>query len=441
METEKQRLLVSCIASNRDLLALCTGIIKPSYFDPSLKKTVRFIQEYFSKYKDIPKLATIRAEGGVVLEDVGKIERADIAYVAHEIEEFCQNRAVTEAIIAGPELLDKGDFGKILQSLKEAISVGLAQDIGMNYFEDPEARLLKTLDPSNKYSTGYPDLDTKIGGGVARQELLLLLANSGGGKSMTMLNVAKNLLAQGLNGIYISLEMGEDVVSRRLDSMISRIGQDNLLREINKVAILVEKAAGSMGKFFIKRLPENRTNINTIRSYLQQLEQSTGFKPDFIVIDYIDIMGSTQTVSLDNVFTKDKFVTEEVRSLGYDFNSIMISAAQLNRGSVDAEKLSHAHISGGISKIFTADYVVAVKQDDLMKAAGEIWFEILKSRNSAGVGSRVLLGWDPVSLNILSIQKKGEHLQLKKKNPIILGIEGMGLNKSKSDGVLGLMNT
>ena len=252
METEKQRLLVSCIASNRDLLALCTGIIKPSYFDPSLKKTVRFIQEYFSKYKDIPKLATIRAEGGVVLEDVGKIERADIAYVAHEIEEFCQNRAVTEAIIAGPELLDKGDFGKILQSLKEAISVGLAQDIGMNYFEDPEARLLKTLDPSNKYSTGYPDLDTKIGGGVARQELLLLLANSGGGKSMTMLNVAKNLLAQGLNGIYISLEMGEDVVSRRLDSMISRIGQDNLLREINKVAILVEKAAGSMGKFFIK---------------------------------------------------------------------------------------------------------------------------------------------------------------------------------------------
>lgn len=437
MEVEKQRLVMSLIASNRDLMALCAGIIKPSYFDPSLKKTVKFIGDYFEKYKDVPKLQTIRAETGTVLEDAGKIERADIAYVANEIEVFCRNRAVTEAIISGSTLIDKGDFGKIIEDLKAAISVGLAKDAGLDYFENPEERLRKTLDTQNKISTGWPELDEKLGGGVGRQELILFAANSGGGKSMTMLNLAKNFLAQGLHGVYISLEMGEGIVSKRLDSMISHISQDNLLKEMQKVAIEIEKASGKMGKFIIKRMPENRTNINTIRSYLQQLEQSKGFRPDFIVVDYIDIMGTTHAISSDNLFVKDKYVTEEVRSLGYDFDCVMVSASQLGRSAIDAEKLNQAHIQGGISKINTSDYTVAVKQDDLMRAAGEIYFEILKSRNSGGVGSRLLLGWDPISLLINSLQKNKSSLQLKKKpQNDILSRKPQG-----DDGVLGMMQT
>ena len=441
MELEKQKVMLSVMAGNRDLLALCSGIIKPSYFDPSLKKTVRFIQEYFEKYKDVPKLATIRAESGLLLEDIGQIAKADVAYVSHEVEEFCRNRAITEAIIAGPEMLAKGDFGKILTTLKDAISVGLQKDLGLNYFENPEERLRQTLVNEHKISTGWPELDAAIGGGVSRQELILFAANSGGGKSMTMLNLAKNFLAQSLNGVYISLEMGEGVVSKRLDSMITKVGQDNLLKEMQKVAVLVENAAGKMGKFLIKRMPENRTNINTIRAYLQQLEQTLGFKPDFIVVDYLDIMGTTAAISMDNLFIKDKFVTEEVRSLGFDYDAIMVSASQLGRTAIDAEKLNQAHIQGGISKINTSDYTVAVKQTDLMRAAGEINFEILKSRNSGGVGQQILLGWDPISLCVQSHQRKGDQLQLKKTKAVVLGTQGTVFGKPKDDGIMSLMNT
>jgi KaiC/GvpD/RAD55 family RecA-like ATPase len=420
MDLEKQKLLISLAASNRDLMALCAGIIKPSYFDPSLKKTVKFIKDYFDTYKDIPKLETIRAETGLILQDAGKIERADIAYVADEMEQFCRNRAVTEAVIAGPELIAKGEFGKIIESLKDAISVGLMKDSGIEYFKDPEERLRKTLVTEAKISTGWPDLDLALGGGLGRQELIIFPANSGGGKSITMLNLARNLIAQGLNGVYITLEMSESVVSRRLDSMISHIAQENLLKELHRVASSIINASGKMGKFFIKRMVENRTNINHIRSYLSQLEQQYGFKPDFIVVDYIDIMGTTHNISLDNLFIKDKYVTEEVRSLGFDYNAMMISASQLGRLAIEAEKLTQAHIQGGISKINTADYVVAVKQDDLMRAAGEIYFDILKSRNSAGTGTKLLLEWDPISLLIKSIRTNNNaSLQFKKKNTII----------------------
>lgn len=441
MDLEKQRLLVNLIACNRDLMALTSGVLKPSYFDPSLKKTVKFMLDYFNEFRDVPKLATIRAETGTVFEEVGQITKADFEYVGKETATFCQYRAVTEATIAAPELIAKGDFGTLITNLKDAISVGLQKDVGIDYFENPEERLRKTLIQEARISTGWADLDDMLGGGLCRQELIMFAANSGVGKSMTKLNLAKNLLAQGLNGVYISLEMAEGVVSKRLDSMISKISQDNLLKEMAKVAAAVENAAGKMGKFIIKRMPENRTNINDVRSYLQQLEQKNGFIPDFIVIDYIDIMGSTHNIASDNLFIKDKFVTEEVRSLGLDFNAIMISSSQLGRNAVDAEKLNQSHIQGGMSKINTADYVVAIKQDDLMRAAGEIMFEILKSRNSGGVGKRLLLAWDAISLCISSLVKGKDSLTLKKAGPVLHTSSGAANKGNRPTGVLGLLET
>jgi archaellum biogenesis ATPase FlaH len=331
MEIEKQRLILSALASNRDLMALCASILKPSYFDTSLKKTAKFMISYFEKYHDIPKFETIKAENGIELDNLGNITKADMSYVSQEIEQFCQNRAATEAILSGAELVQKGDYSKIISLMKDAIAVGLHKDMGLDYFSNPEERLRQTLISQSKISTGIDELDDALGGGIGRQELILFAANSGGGKSMTMLNLAKNLLTQGLNGVYISLEMAEGIVSKRLDSMITSIPQDSLLKDMKEVATRLEKASTKMGKFIIKRMPENRTNANTIRSYLQQLEQSTGFTPDFIVVDYIDIMGTSMSISYDNLFVKDKYVTEEVRSLGFDFNAVVISASQLGR--------------------------------------------------------------------------------------------------------------
>ena len=224
--------------------------------------------------------------------------------------------------------------------------------------------------------------------------------------------------------------------------MITKIGQDSLLKEIDKAAELITKAGGTYGKFIVKRMPENRTNVNTIRSYLQQLQQSTGFTPDFIVVDYIDIMGTTMKISYDNLFVKDKYVTEEVRSLGFDFDAIILSASQLGRAAIEADKLNQAHIQGGISKINTSDYTVAVKQDDLMRASGEIYFELLKSRNSSKAGQRILAGWDPISLSIYSLMKKQQgSLKLIKKKDFALGVEGTVFNQPKPDGIINLMNT
>jgi archaellum biogenesis ATPase FlaH len=447
MDLEKQRLVLSCLASNRDLMALCSGILKPSYFDPTLKKTVKFMMDYFEKYRDVPKIQAIRAEAGTVLDDAGAIGKSDVEYISTEVESFCQQRAMMEAIMQGPELVHKGDFNTITKLVKDALSVGLQKDLGLDYFADPKARLTRTLETAPAISTGIPELDAMIGGGLRRQELIVFAANSGVGKSMTMLNLCVNLLKQGYNGVYITLEMAEDVVSLRADSMFSKVARENLLKNIDQVSAAILEASATAGKFMVKRMPESRTTYKDIRAYVQQLERSAGFKPDFIAVDYIDIMGTTAQIQMDNVSAKDKFVTEEVRSLGLDFNCIMISASQLNRGAVEAaskgEATNQAHIAGGSYKINTSDYTIAIQQTDLMRASGEIVFEALKIRNrNSTAPSRALLGWDPVSLSIFSFEKKKNGLVLKKKGPV-LGTEGTVFKKSPGDdaGILSLMNT
>ena len=415
MDLEKQHLMLSCLVSNRDLFALCSSLIKPSYFEATFRKPVKFLQDYFKDHHSLPNLAIFKTETGFAPVEVGAISHSDVKFLSLEIENFCRNRAVTEAILAGPALLEKDDFGKIISNLKDAISVGLAKDKGTDYFANIETRLQNQNEVQAKISTGIKDLDFLLGGGISRQELLIFAANSGGGKSMNMLNVAKNFLAQGLNGVYISLEMSEAVVSKRLDSMITRIAQESLAGKMSEASILIEAAARSYGKFKIKRMAENRTNINTIKSYLQQLEQEDGFIPDFICVDYIDIMGTTFAVSLDNLFTKDKYVTEEVRSLGLDYDAIILSASQLGRSALEAEKLTQANIQGGMSKINTSDYTVGIKQDDAMREKGEMYYELLKGRNTPHVGKRRLVGWDNVSLTVYSLEENKNELTLTKK--------------------------
>jgi hypothetical protein len=156
-------------------------------------------------------------------------------------------------------------------------------------------------------------------------------------------------------------------------------------------------------------------------------------------------MASNRNVSSENIWLKDKYVSEELRAIGFDYDCAMISASQLGRGAIDAEKVTHAHIQGGISKIQTCDLMISIIQNDLMRAAGEYIFEFTKTRNSGGVGQSVLLRWDPIGLRVSNISDPSQGLKLKPKSlgnepPIkeVLNTGGTFLDKSSSTHLLNL---
>lgn len=402
MNLAKQSLLISYLLSDSDLFARCNTILDQNYFDPEVRHSVHFLKEYYDKFRALPSSDQVRAETGN--EIVAKpMSRSESEYALREIGIYCRNKAIERAILSAPKLLDKEEFDKILTNMKDAIAVSVNTDTGVNYFEDPEARLRKMLQFNAKLPTGYDELDMLLDGGVSRKELLLFMAGSGVGKSIMMANVAINFLHRKLNVLYISLELAEEVVAKRFDTMITGIGTADIFNKMSKVAADLGRLQGQMGQLFIKRMPESTTNANTVRAFLKEFEMTHGFLPDVICLDYMDLMASNQKISAENLFVKDKYIAEELRSIANDHNLLMVSASQMNRSAIKADDIDQSNIAGGLSKINTCDNLIAIIQTDAMKAAGEYMLKMVKTRNSGGVGKVMMLRWNPISLRVTNL--------------------------------------
>lgn len=407
----KQKLLVEYLLSSPDTFALCKGIVLAEYFEPSLKQAVSYIHEYYDQYNTVPSPETVGVETGVILTKQ-TITSDQIEYCANEIEKFCKQRAIQHAILQSVELVenqdeDKRDYGKVEQLIRDAISISLNKDIGVEYFDDPLTRLETLENKTKRISTGWSDVDHLLDGGMAESEILLFSAVSGGGKSIVLANYGANMLKQGLDVLYISLELSEALISQRYDMMFTGIApvKSKLFR--NEIAQGIEKLAPHVGKLTIKHM-NSGTKPSDIRAYLKEFELKRGYIPKVLIVDYLDLMGSNEKVSIDNVFEKDKKASEQLRDIGSDYGMIIATASQQNRTAAGSNDRHMGQIAGGMSKINTADVYIAIISDESMKAAGEIYFKFLKTRSSDGVGKTVHLGWDSKTLSVTSKGNRGK---------------------------------
>ena len=406
MSIDKEKLLLSYLMADSVLFTKVNPILEVKYWSPELKSAVSFIKSYFEAYKGLPSPAQLYAEHNLVLPEVQGIP-SEARYAEVELETFCRDKAIEHAIYASVDLLKEQKLGEIERLIRDAVTVSLQRHLGTDYFTDPEARLNALANQQGVVPTKYRRLDEALGGGLPRKGMIIFAAPSGVGKSLTMSNIARNLSMQGLHGIYFTLELSEEMVAKRFDSMFTGIGQSAILTDITRTSIQVAKAAEGAGSMLIKRMPESATNANHLRAYLKEYELVYRRLPDYVVVDYLDLMASNERVSVENQFIKDKYVAEELRAIANDMNLIMITASQLNRGAQQIESfedLNQGHIAGGISKINTTDNMVAILQTPQMKARNEMFFKMLKTRSSAGVGTYFIMRFDPVSLRLSNLE-------------------------------------
>jgi replicative DNA helicase len=152
-----------------------------------------------------------------------------------------------------------------------------------------------------------------------------------------------------------------------------------------------------------------QSNVNDLRAYLKELQVQTGNKIGYLCVDYLDLlMPVSAKVSPSDLFVKDKYVSEELRNLAKELNIVLVTASQLNRGAVEEVEFDHSHISGGISKINTADNVFGIFTSRSMKEQGRYQLQLMKTRSSSGVGQKVELEFD---LNSMRITDNGEETQ------------------------------
>ena len=215
-----------------------------------------------------------------------------------------------------------------------------------------------------------------------------------------MMNMALNWLQAGMSGVYISLELSEELTSLRTDAMLTMMSTKDIRKDIDTTALKVRMVSKKAGEYRVKGMPA-QSNVNDIRSYLKEVQIQTGIKVDFVMVDYLDlVMPVSVKVSPNDQFIKDKYVAEELRNLAKELGILLVTASQLNRTAVDEIEFDHSHIAGGISKINTADNVFGIFTSRSMRERGKYQIQCMKSRSSTGVGQKIDLDYNIETMRI-----------------------------------------
>jgi hypothetical protein len=412
---EVQKVLIQFMISDPTAFVRCQNIIRPQYWEENLRPAVRYIQKFAEEYRVLPTPEQVAAESGVAIEKINDIKEQHTEWFLTTVEDFCKHKAMEILVYDGPKLISEGAYAELERRSKENMLISLQTELGTDYFADPLARLERMRDRTDTTPTGWKDIDQKLYGGMNRGEITFFAGGPGTGKSLFLQNLALNWVQMGLNVVYITLELSEELVGLRFDAMITETPTRQIFKNLENIAMRLgmmrKSTASAWGHMQIKKFPMAGTAANDIRAYLQEYEIQTGRKPDAICVDYLDLLHpNSAKINVTEQFVKDKFTSEELRALAVEWNILCATASQLNRASIQEQDFDASHIAGGISKINTADNVLAILTTAAMKERGEYQIQFLKTRSSSGVGQRVYLRIHPESLRITDAPQESQQL-------------------------------
>ena len=282
------------------------------------------------------------------------------------------------------------------------MSISLMNDLGIDYFENPTKRIEDMRDNSALCSTGWRWLDDKLFGGFAVGGLNIFLAGSGVGKSLALANISANWVLQGKHVVYISLELSEELIANRFDAMFTGVSTKEVIAKSKEIGLQVKmvgmKTAGSLR---IKRLPESSTTANDIRAYLKEYEIRFGHAPD---------AGRHRLPRLDGAACEDRTIQRlaegQIRVGGGTLALHGVEAPR--RHGVSVQPLARSRPVNSItvmspvalSKIQTSDIAIGIMAPSTWKENGRMQFQLLKTRTSSGIGAKVEMAYDPISMRI-----------------------------------------
>ena len=398
--TDVQKLFLRMMLTNAELYTRVVNIMDSRNFDKNLRGVADMFKEHSEKYNVLPDSAQIKAVTGVEVEPIEELSDGHYDWFLEEFEQFTKRQELERAILEAADLLEKGDYGPVEKLIKDAVQISLQKDMGTDYFADPKARINKYFNSGGQVSTGWPQLDKLLYGGFSRGELNIFAGGSGSGKSLVMMNLALNWLQQGMSGVYVSLELSEELTCLRSDAMLTAMSTKDIRKDIDTTELKVKMVSKKAGQYRVKGLPA-QSNVNAIRAYLKEVQIQTGIKVDFVMVDYLDlVMPVSVKVNPNDQFIKDKYVSEELRNLAKEMGILLVTASQLNRSAVEEVEFDHSHIAGGISKINTADNVFGIFTSRAMRERGVYQIQCMKSRSSTGVGQKIDLTYNIETMRI-----------------------------------------
>ena len=250
---EIQKTYLEIMLSDAQTFVRCQAIFDPESFDRRLKPTAEFIKNFVAEHNTLPTEQIVNSNcPQVKLAIPTGLNEQHYDWLLSDFETFSRHKALERAILESADLLEKGEYGPVESKIKDAVQIGLQKDLGIDYFDDPKGRLSALKDNNGQVSTGWESLDKKLFGGFNKGELNIFAGGSGAGKSLFLANLGVNWALNGMNVVYLTFELSENLVAMRLDSMMTDVPSREIFRDLDGVEMKVKLVGKKSGAFQIK---------------------------------------------------------------------------------------------------------------------------------------------------------------------------------------------
>ena len=384
--TSFQSKIIASLLSDKKFIQTISDILNPSMFDSDSNKwLVKMIKDYFYEYKKQPTLEVIKykieeldndvLKSGVVekLRDTWKnVESTDLEFVQKQTLDFCKNQTLKTAILESVDLLENKDYDGIKSIIDEAMKAGTTKDLGHDYIPSFDARLEEAT--RKTVATPWDVISDIMDGGLGAGELGVIVAPAGIGKSWTLQALGAGVLKENKTIVHYTLELNENYVGLRYDSIFSGVTTANIKYHKEEVKKKIDKLRG---KLLIKYFPTKSATVQTIGAHLKQIELN-GHKPDMVLVDYADILMPTGNFkekrhAIGNIY-------EDLRGLAGELEIPIWTASQANRSALEEDVIGADKVAEDYSKVMTADFVMSMSRKVEDKIANTGRFHVIKNR-------------------------------------------------------------
>jgi replicative DNA helicase len=440
MKTDLEQVILRNILTNETYMRKVIPFVKKEYFEGTYRLLFNEVVRFVGNYNRLPTQETLTVEiqesdrfnentyteALDILPRIFESGEENQQWLYDTTEKWCQDRAVYLAIMESITIIDgkhqslsKNALPDILQ---KALSVSFDTNIGHDYIENVDERydFYHLQEERIPFDLDYFNRITK--GGLPNKTLNIALAGTGVGKSLFMCHCAANVLSQGKNVLYITMEMAEERIAERIDANLLNVPIDqiqnmskNMFRD--RVMDIGKKTAG---KLIIKEYPTGQAHSGHFRALLEELKLKKKFKPEIVFIDYLNICASSRMKGMGgsiNSYTYIKAIAEELRGLAVEFDLPIVSATQTTRSGYSNSDPGLEDTSESFGLPATADLMFALVSNEELEKLGQIMVKQLKNRyNDPNMHKRFVVGIDRSRMTLFDVDEQQQNLTVEDKD-------------------------
>lgn len=368
---------ISAMFVDRIFLQQIADIILPEYFESDANVwLLGVILDHFKEYKtppskDVLKVKVTEIENDIlktaVLEQLKEVfrymESDDLSFVKDEILKFCKNQEMKRAIMESVTLLKHGNYDEIKSKMDLALKAGADTNIGLEYKKDIARRYNQAA--RHCIGTGWDVIDDLMDGGLAKGELGVVMAPAGIGKSWLLINIGANAIKAGRTVLHYTLELNEDYVGQRYDSVIMGINAQNLKNYQDEIQ---ERMDTLKGDLIVKYYPTKSVGVIGLKAHLEKTIM-LGQKPDLVLVDYGDLLKINTKKDKHEALEE---LYEDLRGMAGEYEIPVWTASQAGRSALEEDIIEADKIASSYGKVMVADFLMSLsrKVEDKMSGTG-----------------------------------------------------------------------